>query len=304
MKNIDILLFDNFSNHCLANTVEPLRAANTLSRQKLYEWRYLTLDGKSAESSSGLKISPHDALGNGRGDMLIVMPSYGVRDLDTRVTAQHLKKASCHYNTLAGFDTGSWLLARAGLLERHRATIHWEELSSFEEAFPNLEVLRERFVIDENRITCSGAMAAFDVIMHLIERDQGALLTIDVAQLLMTGEAARSYAISPNSSGRMVDQALHVMQENLENPLTIIALARRVGASQKLLELRMRDQIKETPQAVYRRLRLNYAYKLVVDTDQSVSEIAGRCGYENASAMTRAFKAQFGLTPRNLRQSV
>ncbi|MDG1521414.1 MAG: helix-turn-helix domain-containing protein, partial [Yoonia sp.] len=48
-------------------------------------------------------------------------------------------------------------------------------------------------------------------------------------------------------------------------------------------------------------LRLNLARKLVADTEQSIAEIASRCGYENASAMTRAFKAAFGVTPRNLR---
>lgn len=303
VQKIDILLFDNFSNHCLANTVEPLRAANSLSSEELYAWRFLTPDGDPATSSSGLQINPHSALSAGRGDMLIVMPSYGVRDLDTRDTARQLQAVARRYTILAGFDTGSWLLARAGLLDGYRATIHWEELSSFEEAFPSSEVLRERFVIDGARITCTGAMAAFDVIMHLIGRDQGPALTVEVAQLFMTDEAARSYVVSPRSSGRMVDRALHVMQANLEDPLAISEIAKSVGASQKLLEMRMREELKETPRAMYRRLRLNYARKLVVDTDQSVAEIASRCGYENASAMTRAFKDQFGHTPRDLRHA-
>lgn len=304
MQQIDILLFDDFSNHCLANTVEPLRAANTLANENLYSWRYLTLDGNDVESSSGLIVSPHAPLATGRGDMLIVMPSYEVRRLDTRATAHALQNASRHFNIMAGFDTGSWLLARAGLLEGYQATIHWEELSSFEEHFPNLDVLRERYIIDGNRITCSGAMAAFDVIMHLIGRDHGALLTVEVAQIFMTDEAARSYATPLKASERMVDRAIHLMQRNLEKPLSIADLAREVGTSQKGLEIRMRKSLKETPQAVYRRLRLNYAKKLAIDTDQTVGEIATRCGYKNASAMTRAFRIQFGQSPRGLRNTV
>ncbi|GAA6210205.1 GlxA family transcriptional regulator [Cognatishimia sp. WU-CL00825] len=282
--------------------MEPLRAANSLSRTHLYAWRFLTLDGQSVQSSSGLQIAPHDALSAGSGDLLIVMPSYGVRALDGRDTVMQIRLAAQRYGTIAGFDTGSWLLARAGLLEGYQATIHWDELASFEETFPNCEALRERYVIDGARITCTGAMAAFDVVMHLIGRDHGALLTVDVARLFMTNEAARSYSLARKSSGRMVDRALHLMQENLEQTLSISELARKVGASQRALELRMRDELQETPMAVYRRLRLTYARKLVTETDQSVTEISNRCGYENASAMTRAFKALFGQTPRALRQ--
>lgn len=302
MQKIDLLLFDHFSNHCLANTVEPLRAANSVARRKLYDWRFLTLDGAPAISSSGLEVTPYGALSDGGGDMLIVMPSYRFRDLDTRETTRHLRQARSRYATLAGFDTGSWLLARAGLLDGHQATIHWEELSNFEEAFPEIDSRRQRFVISGDRITCSGAMAAFDLVMHLIGQSHGPLITVEVAQIFMTEASARAFSLAPSPGGRMVDRVLHLMQGNLENPLSISEIARRVGRTQKMLEVRMQAEMQDTPQAIYRRLRLNLARKLVAETDYSVSEIAGRCGYENASAMTRAFKAQFGCTPRQLRK--
>ena len=302
MQKFDILLFDNFSNHCLANTVEPLRAANTVARRRLYEWQFLTLDGAPAISSSGLEVTPHAALSQGRGDMLIVMPSYGFRDLDQHQTTRPLQQARLRYKTLAGFDTGSWLLARAGLLDGHHATIHWEELSNFEEAFPEIDTLRQRYVISGDRITCSGAMAAFDLVMALIGQTHGPLVTVEVAQIFMTEASARAYSLAPSPKGRMVDRVLHLMQENLEQPLSIAEIANKVGSSQKLLEVRMQSELQDTPTAIYRRLRLNLARKLVVETDQSVSEITSRCGYENASAMTRAFKAQFGCTPRQLRK--
>lgn len=167
-QSFDILLFDNFSNHCLANTIEPLRAANTLSRKSRTHWHFLTLDGTPVVSSSGLQVAPHGALKDGTGTTLFVMPSYGFRDLEGWDITRQLRAAAKKYTSLAGLDTGSWLLANAGLLDGYRATIHWEELTAFSEAFPEVEVLRERFVIDHDRITCSGAMAAFDLIMHLI----------------------------------------------------------------------------------------------------------------------------------------
>jgi len=299
--NVDFLLFDNFSNHCLANTVEPLRAANMLSAKKLYHWRFLTLDGKPAASSSGLQVTPQDTLANTRGNLLIVMPSYGFRAINSPEVTKSLRIAARKYDTMAGLDTGSWLLAQAGLLEGYRATIHWEELSSFAETFPEIDVRRERYVLDDDRVTCSGAMAAFDLTMHLIADSHGEMLAIEVAQLFMTRETSWSFSAGTRVGGKAVSRAISFMQEHLEYPLPIADIAKYVGCSQKTLETRMRTELNASPQSVYVRFRLNLARKLVVETDQTISEIAARSGYENASAMTRAFKATFGVTPRNLR---
>ncbi|WP_170574182.1 GlxA family transcriptional regulator [Ruegeria atlantica] len=297
----NILLFNGFSNHCLANMVEPLRAANTLSRQSLYEWRFYSLDGKAVQSSSGLIVTPHGALQDQCGEILVVMPSYGYLALDTRETIRALLSAARHHAQLAGLDTGSWLLARAGLLDEYRATIHWDELSRFEETFPSVEAVQERFVIDGNRLTCSGAMAAFDLASALIRRDHGPLLSIEVGHLLMSRGVADPYALPLKSEDTLVNRALAVMQANLETPLSIRDVARKIGCSQKRIEMRVQAELRTTPQALYRRLRLNLARKLTEETEQSIAEIASRCGYENASAMTRAFKAEFGRTPTAFR---
>ena len=299
----DILLFDDFSNHCLANTVEPLRAANMLAGQSLYEWRFCTLDGGSVNSSSGLQVAPHGALADAVGDTLVLMPSYGVRRIAPRELNRTLYKIAQRYARLAGFDTGSWLLAQAGLLDGYTATIHWDELTSFAERFSDVDAVRERFVIDRDRITCSGAMAAFDLIIHLVAADHGPLLAMDVAQLFMSRDAVDPLVPLATGGGRTVNRAIALMQDTIETPLSIPALARRIGCTQKTLEMRMSATLQATPQTVYRRLRLTRARQLVTDTDLPVSEIAQRCGYENASAMTRAFGALFGQSPSQIRQS-
>ncbi|WP_223422211.1 GlxA family transcriptional regulator [Tateyamaria pelophila] len=299
----DIFLFDAFSNHCLANTVEPLRAANMLSDRPLYEWRFCTLDGGSVQSSSGLQVAPHGGLAEASGHTLIVMPSYGVRRIAPRDVGRALFKVAPHYGRLAGFDTGSWLLAQAGLLDGYRATIHWDELTAFSERFPDVEAVRERFVIDRDRITCSGAMAAFDLIIHLIASDHGPLLAMDVTQLFMSRDAVDQRLPYKAGGGKTVNRALAIMQDSVEAPLTIPALARAVGCTQKTLELRMHAALQATPQAVYRHLRLTRARQLVMNTDLPITEISQRCGYENASAMTRAFRVLFGHAPSALRKA-
>lgn len=282
--------------------VEPLRAANTMARQKLYDWTFCTPDGHSVHSSSSLSITPDCAITGQNGDVLVVMPSYGFLKLDTPDLIRALRAAAKKHTHLAGLDTGSWLLARARLLDDYEATIHWEEISRFEETFPNVNVVRERFVIDRNRMTCTGAMAAFDLATSIIRHDHGPLLSMEVSHLLMSRGAAEQYNLPLKSEDTLVNRALAVMQGNLESPLTVKDMSRMIGCSQKKLELRIKAELKTTPQALYKRMRLNLARKLAEETEQSVAEIAGRCGYENAGAMTRAFKTEFGQTPSAFRK--
>ncbi len=301
-QHIGVLLFDGFSNHCLANTVEPLRAANTLSGAALYAWQVLGLGTAPVTSSSGFSVTPQARLSHARGDMLMIMPSYGFRDHANWTAQAGLRAASGRFGTLVGLDTGSWLMAEAGLLDGYRATIHWEELTGFAERFPQVAVERQRFLVDRDRITCSGAMAAFDMVMVFIARDHGQALALEVAQLFMTRDSARSHGGMAASSSA-VNRALALMQEHLEEPLPIPEIARRLGRTQKALEARMRAELGAGPAVVYRRLRLNVARKLAAETTLPISEIALRSGYADASAMTRAFRAEFGQAPTALRQS-
>jgi transcriptional regulator GlxA family with amidase domain len=297
---VGVLLFDQFSNHCLANAVEPLRAANTLSRQVLFEWVFLSLDGKPVFSSSGLEIGPKERLDAQSGDMLFVMPSYAFLGHAVPTTNSALRAAARRYKTIAGFDTGSWLMAAAGLLAGRRATIHWEELAAFAEQFQDIEVLRERFVIDGDRITCTGAMAAFDLVMELVADRGGEALRQEVASLFMSDDRAQGFSVR-RAKDRLVAQSLAMMQENLEAPIPILEMARKLGVSQKILEVRVKGVLGATPRQVYRRQRMILARKLVSETSLSVTEIAVRCGYQDTTAFTRAFQVEFGTSPRALR---
>ncbi len=304
MQQLNILLFDGFSNLCLANFLEPFRAANTLSRSPVYGWQCLSLEETAVLSSSKLRITPDAAFADQKGDVLAVMPSYGFCEADHELLRRKLRAAAGRHRVVAGLDTGSWLLASAGLLEGSRATTDWEELSQFEEAFPQVSVVRDRFVVDGDRLTCSGALAAFDLAQFLIAEEHGPVLALEVGEFLMS-DRRRGEMLPPlRSRSVLVNRAWKVMQANLEAPLSISEIAKSLGCSQKTLETRMRVDLGTTPDAFYRRLRLNFARKLVVETEQSVAEIAGRCGYENASAMTRAFKQTFGQVPRDLRANL
>jgi len=302
-QKVGVLLFERFSNHCLANAVEPLRAANMISRRQIYDWQFLTLTGEAVASSSGLQVAPHGRLGaEGSGDFLFVLPSYAHLDHVRPATARGLRTAAGRYRAIAGFDTGPWLMADAGLLDGRQATIHWEELQAFQEQFPEIDAVRARFVIDADRLTCSGATAAFDLVLRLIGDRHGEALALDVAALFMQPEATGGSRSAERRYSKTTAKALALMQERLEDPLSIPALAKALGRTQRAVESRFLSELGTSPQAVYKRLRLGLARKLVEETDLSVSEISVRSGYTDPSAMTRAFRQEFGCSPRDMRQ--
>ncbi|MEQ3630760.1 MAG: AraC family transcriptional regulator, partial [Sulfitobacter sp.] len=163
---IDILLFDGFSNHCLANTLEPFRAANSITGQARYDWRLLSLEGGLVRSSSGMLVQTELATATKPPcDYLMVTASYGHLALSSSQVLSALRGLCANAKCLVGLDMGAWLLAAAGLLDDRPATIHGHLFESFSETFPQVDARQERFVIDGNRITCGGAMASFDLVL-------------------------------------------------------------------------------------------------------------------------------------------
>ena len=303
MQSIDILLFDKFSNHCLANTVEPLRAANMIAGKPLYQWRYVSLSAGQVVSSSGLPVATQLLEANdGSIDLMFLMPSYGYRAMCSPENLSALRRQSKRAGLMAGLDTGAWLLAAAGLLDGKTATIHTEVLEAFSEAFPSINVQEKRFVLDGDIITCGGAMAAFDLTMHLIATHHGEAQRMAVESLfLFHGSASSSNDLYGFKKSKMDNAALKLMDDNIENPVSISWISKKLGCTQRELQRRFHRVLGEAPGAVYRHRRLSRAKVLLSDGDVSILEIALRCGYENPSAMIRAFKKEFGLTPHAFR---
>ena len=302
-QEIAVLLFNRFSNYCLANTVEPMRAANDALGRTAYRWRLLSLDGGPVTSSSGMQLMPDGKLSDvPGGDALFIQPSYAYRTYGTPACLDALRAAARRFETLAGLDTGSWLLAEAGLLNGYSATIHFDEFDRFSERFPEVTARRERWIVDRDRMSAGGATTAFELMQHLIASTHGAAVSIEIAGLFMQGDDRdRANAMQTPPGDRRVQRALTLMRSHLEAPLTVAGLARAAGCRQRDLENRFRRAFGATPRTVYRQLRMAEALRLVREGDLSISEVALRCGYADPSAFTRAFRATYGHAPRDHR---
>lgn len=298
--SIAFLLFDRFSNLCLANCLEPLRAANSVSRADLFSWRIATLNGDPAQSSSGMQVLPHGPLSALKNcDYLFVLVSYDHMRHDTGTARRALRTASGRARTVVGMDAAPWLMASAGLLAGRRATLHWDLQDAFAERFLDVDVERARVVRDGATITCAGAMSALDLMMELIAQHGGMATRLDVEDQFMHG--SDTAAPRPQSEA-LVHRALAQMRAHVERPLQLGRIAASLGCQPRTLDRHFRRALGAPPGTVYRHLRLSEARKLLDGTALPVGEIAVRCGYESPAAMARAMRQRYGAAPSALRR--
>jgi AraC family transcriptional regulator, glycine betaine-responsive activator len=310
-EHFGFVLFDGFSNLVLANAVEPLRAANQLSGQELFRRSLLTVNGDVALSSSRIVVRPDGRLAEvGQLDALFVVAGYNFRERATAGTRSALARAAARARKVAGLDTGSWLLATAGLIDGQRATIHWQELDAFAEAFPNVEVSSDRYVVNGRTISAGGASTVLDLMLHLIRERCGDALTFDVMNLFIYDvERAYERPFRGARSRRLVElspkliSAITLMRRTVETPLAITEIAERAATSPRSLARDFQREFAMAPGHYYQLVRLKAAQRLVEETQLGVAEIAVRTGYSSAATLSRAFSRHFNTTIRGIRRT-
>src|ERR1041384_3686485 len=176
-QTLGFLLLPQFSMMAFVSAVEPLRVANRLAGRALYRWEIVSRDGQSVEASNGMSLVAGRAVDDAPlYPMMVICAGFEPeRHYDRRIKSWLLKLNGAGAD-LGAMDTGSFILARAGMLDGYRATTHWESLDSFRERFPKVEVESGLFVIDRHRFTCAGGTAALDMMLHLIALRHGGRL--------------------------------------------------------------------------------------------------------------------------------
>lgn len=312
VKHYCFLLLPEFSNLCLSNSVEPLRAANSFLNELGYKWTLVSMDGSSVRSSSDFDISVSasiDDILDGGVTGLFVLASYNYKKYSDTDVVKKLRQARKSIPVLGGLDSGSYPLAKAGLLDGYKATIHWAEVDVFREEFHNIDVCNNRYVIDRNRITSGGATAALDLMLAMIRKDYGAEVAISVSDLLIfdtersesTPQREKMPSLIEQNSPRLA-KAIRFMEQNCETPLSISDIASKTGVSQRQLERDFKEYLDTTVSQYYSRLRIQLAKRLLTETSLSITEIGVRTGYNSRSSFIRTYKRFFDKRPSDERR--
>lgn len=304
-KKIGFFLVPSFSMMALSAATEPLRAANRVSGRTLYSWHLLSADGESVASSSGFTLLPDVAItATEELDQLFVVASLGVDNYRSAHVFDWLRRFAASGKPLGGISLGAMLLARAGLLSGYKCTIHWESQRHFAEEFPLLDVSPDIYCIDRNRSTCGGGTAAMDLMLELIARQHGHALATEVADQFLhtrirTSQESQKTAIQwrYGVDDRRIIKAIALMEQNIENPISMRAIASLVGISHRQFERLWLKHFEESPAKFYQELRLKAAQKLICESTYSLFDIAVQCGFSSASHLGRCYRQFFKRTP-------
>lgn len=308
-RRYGFLLLPQFPLMSYASAVEPLRAANHLTGRPLYTWRHIAVAGDMIPASNGIDILADARIGDPIAlDMLFVCAGGNPALFREASTLGWLRGLARDGVALAGMSGGSYILARAGLLDGFRCTIHWEHIPAFEEEFPALEIRRTLYEIDRARVTCAGGIASLDMMLALIERDQGPELAAEISEWFLRTQprpGSGSQRMTLRERYRVTHpkllKALALMERRLEEPASCAAIATEVDLSARQLERLFGDQLGTTPQLHYLSVRLDRARTLLRQTALAVAEIAVACGFVSTSHFARAYRRQFGCSPRKER---
>lgn len=310
-ETILFFLVPEFSMIAFTSAIEPLRIANRLAGKRLYAWRLVSRDGAAVAASNGIAIQVDagiDAIEplSGAGMSVVVLcGGLGSEHYQDREVFGWLRRWARCGASLGALCTGAHVLARAGLLDGHRCTIHWENLPGFIEAFPDIQVTADLFEIDRQRFTCSGGTAALDLMLHRIAVAHGDELATKVSEQCIVDRIR-----GPHDRQRMplrvrlgvhhpkLIRAVEIMEGNIEEPLSQELLARYIGISRRQLERLFRRHLGRTPAQYYLEARLERARHLLYQTDMPIMSVACATGFVSASHFTTCYRQMFGKTPR------
>jgi len=285
--------------------LDPLRMANWLTGEKLYEWTLISRDGGAVPAANGIEVQVHHSIASvQRLPTIITVASYDHLDLATPDILAFLRRWASFGSAVGALDNGTFILSKAGLLDGYRATAHWEMLDTYVEKNPRVSFTQDLFVIDRDRFTAAGGTSGLDLMLTFLRRQHGADLASKatdefVYARVRSSEETQKMDLRDRLKGinpRLI-RAVDAMERNLEEPVSTVQIAKAAGFSSRELERQFRRWLKTTPGAYYRSIRLDRARQLLRQTELPVLDIGLRCGFSSAAHFSRAYSGRFGHPP-------
>ncbi|WP_455884928.1 choline metabolism transcriptional regulator GbdR [Pseudomonas spelaei] len=309
VTRVVFVLLDQFTLISLASAVEPLRMANQLSGQELYLWHTASCDGHPVWASDGMPITPDGSIDNAPpADIVFVCGGTGIQSTVTGELVKWLRAQARYSKRLGGICTGSWVLARAGLLDGFECSVHWEWLAAMQEAFPRVTLSASVFTLDRDRLTSSGGTAPMDMMLHVIGRDHGHELSAAISDMFvyerMRNEQDHQRVPLKHMLGTQqpkLQEIVALMEANLEEPINLDQLAEYVALSRRQLERMFQKYLRCSPSRYYLRLRLIRARQLLKQTPISIVELAVLCGFVSTPHFSKCYREYFGVPPSDER---
>ncbi|WP_111537991.1 GlxA family transcriptional regulator [Palleronia aestuarii] len=312
---VGFLLARNFTLSAFANFVDMLRLSadeGDRSRPIRARWSVLAHDMAPIRSSSGVTVSPQERPGDPqRFDYIVVVG--GLIDEGGTLPREHtdfLHAAAAAGVPLVGLCTGAFLLHRAGLMQGYRCCVSWFHHGDFLEQFDGLVPVSDRiFVVDRDRLTCSGGASSAHLAAWLVERHLGRSVALKSLHIMIIEEAMQADEPQPglpselHSADPLVRRAILHMQQSLGLAPPVSRIAEGLGVGRRKLERHFARALGMSPAEAFLRLRLDHVRFLLSSSAHSVTRIAAETGFCDASHLIHTFRDREGTTPEAWRKA-
>ncbi|CZF81293.1 HTH-type transcriptional regulator CdhR [Grimontia celer] len=307
--NIGFYLCDRFTMLAMASAIEVLRMANQLSGETLYQWHTLSEDGQAVSASDSLQIGVDGGIPSQQPlDIVIVCGGLDIEKSANPRLLSWLASLDRKHVTIGAICTGSFILAKAGIMQNKACSIHWEYLAGFQEAFPAVRVSNKLFSIDEQRMTSAGGTAPMDMMLNMVTKEHGNKLSAAISEMFMCERVRNSEDVQKIPLRNLIGTAqpklletVSLMEANLEEPFCIDELASLVQLSRRQLERLFQRHIQCSPSRYYLHLRLSRAKQLLIQTNLSIIEISIACGFVSTPHFSKCYRDYYGIPPREER---
>lgn len=311
---IGFLIFPGFPMSCLTSVIEPLRAANEISGHRTFAWDLVAEGAERVMSSAGIGFEPGRRLSETDDcDYLLLLSAPTSRFADTR-SAAHLRRVARHGTVLGAISGGVFPLLRSGAVADVALSVHWCYQAAFLAEFPGVPASDQVIEIDPRCVTASGAAAAFDLALHMVETALGAGIATEVAcwfqhpmmrkagvqqMVPVLGEGARATDLPP-----MVAKAIDLMAQHMSAPLSMAEVAEDLGITPRHLERSFKRATGQNPTNYFRAMRMKAARQIVMYSNDTMAQIAEAVGYASSKVLVRHYRDAFGISPREDRQRI
>ncbi len=306
MFNVGILTINGFGLMSYASLIEPLRAANLLNEEPLYNIINITVSQNFSISSSGLEVRGTNFNEKEFNlDLLLVLSGGDPFLFNNKIVFNWLNRMIKFGTTIGGVSGGPVVLVKAGIMKGRRMTVHWEHAGALLEYDERILLEKNLYIIDRDRMTCAGGTAPMDMMLALIAKHKGSVFAQLVSDWFLhteirpAGGPQRGDIIDRiGSNNYLVVNAVEFMENHLADPLTLSHLSDLCGVSERQLNRVFKKNLKSTTMMYYTYLRLESAKNLMRNSKMSISEISEATGFSNPSHFSSVFKKIYGYSPK------
>lgn len=309
----NFILQPEFPMNGLILAIDALRIANQNSGRTIFTWTLVSVSGEAVRASNGMWLGADCALKDMPEAQVYLLFEGNLPTQHKSASMMAALRAAARFGAIVGaVDTGAFTLAQAGLAGTEKdpvVALHWEAVPAFIERYPAARPANRIYLFESRRAHCAGGVATLDLMLDLVAHFEGEPLANEISNALVhtrrnATTEQRSDGLLESESHPLSGRIIRLMEDNLDFPLSLEQLARRLRIPQRTLSHVCNKVVGESPMRLYLRLRLQAARNFLFYEEYSIKDVSTACGFSYPSVFARVFRRQFGQTPREFRAGI